>query len=188
MHMFSKKLGPAEMLQHLHVQRLKLEKHVEKTSGQMKEVKEDAKAHLRKGDEAGYRLASRKYFMVKNTHSSVQDLKEMAEGMIDLVEMGEILHDVIATGGDLAKLQSKLGLDTSKLEASLAKIKMSLSHMEGIANALSMTIESTLPSARELSTDQEALRKELFVELQAEKIEEEKLKEKISRELEQVKK
>lgn len=185
---FHKRFSPAEMLQHLHIQRLKLEKHTEKTREQMTAARENAKVHLRKGDETGFRLASRKYFMIRNTHSAVHDLKEMAEGMIDLVEMGVVLRDVIATGGDLAKLQSKLGLDPLKLESSLAKIKTSLSHMEGIADTLSMTIESTLPSAKELSVDQVAFRKELIVEIQADKTDEEKLKEKITMELEQAKK
>jgi ParB-like chromosome segregation protein Spo0J len=102
--------------------------------------------------------------------------------MIDLVEMGGILSSVIDAGGDLAKIQNQLGLDSSKLESSLVRIKSSITHMDDIADALSSSIENSMASP-ELSVDQEILRKELLTEMGAQKMEAEKVKEQVSKEL-----
>lgn len=183
-----KKLSPAEMQQRLNIQRVKLEQLRAKIGERMEQGRQEAKKCLERGDERGFRVSSRKYILSKNTASSIDDLREMAMEMIDLVEMGGILHSVIEAGGDLAKIQSRLGLDSSKLESSLAKIRTSMTHMEDIANVLSATIESTLTSPKQLSMDQEILRKELLAEMQAERLEAEKLKERVSEELKQVEK
>ena len=182
------RLTAAEAQQTLNTQRVKLEQLRRKIGGRMEESKQEAKKSLERGDERGFRVASRKYIMTKNTCNSIDDLKEMAESMIDLAEMGEVLRDVVEAGGDLAKVQSKLGLDTSQLESSLAKIRTSMDHMGDIANVLTVTIESTLANPKELSTEQEVLRKELLVEIQAEakevteKVEKEKLRERVEKE------
>jgi len=188
LHVLERKVSPVDMLQRLQVQRFRLVKHSESLKQQMGGTRTEVKEHLKSGDETGFRLDSRKYVMLKNTYLAVKDLQELAQGMVDVIQIGDILHDVVAAGMDIAKLQSKLGLDTAQLESSLAKIKTSLTHMEGVANALSMTMESSLPSSKELSTEQEILRKELLVEIQGEKIEEVKLKEKIATELDKVEK
>jgi hypothetical protein len=181
--------GPSssEMLQKLQLQRAKLEQVSAKINERLAQSRKEAKECLEKGDEVGFRVASRKYILSKNTASSINDLRGMAMEMIDLVELGGILHDVIGAGGDLAKIQNKLGLDSSKLESSLTKIKSSMTHMEEIANVLSSSIESSLANPTQLSADQEILRKELLAEMHMEKAEAEKLKEQVSKELEQVK-
>ena len=182
----SRKLSVAEIQQRLHIQRFNLERADEKISGRMEQSREEAKECLARGDEDGFRLASRRYALSKSTGSSISNLKEMAMEMLDFVEMGRILHSVIEAGEDLAKIQSKLGLDSSKLESSLVKIMTSMTHMEDIANVLSATIETSLTSPKQLSVDQQILRKELLVEMQAERAKTEKLKEKVSKELQKV--
>jgi hypothetical protein len=177
-----KKLSSAEMQQKLHIQRFNLERVHEKISERMEESRKEAKECLARGDEGGFRVASRRYSLSKSTVGSINDLREMAMEMIDLVEMGGILSSVIDAGGDLAKIQNQLGLDSTKLESSLVRIKSSITHMDDIADALSSSIENSMASP-ELSADQEILRKELFVEMGAQKTETEKVKEQVSKEL-----
>lgn len=182
-----KKLGikpdPAEMQQRLNIQRFKLEQAQGKMTERINQSKQEAKKCLEGGDESGFRVASRRYVLAKNTAGSINNLREMAMEMIDLTEMGGILSTVIGAGGDLAKIQGRLGLDSSKLESSLARIRTSMTHMEDISNVLSATIETSLTNPKQLSTDQEVLRKELLVEMQAGRAETEKLKEQVSKEL-----
>lgn len=186
LHVFDKKMASPELLQRLSIQRFKLLKHSESLKQQLVETRKDAKETLKSGDEGGFRLASRKYVMLKNTYASLIDLQELAQGMIDVVQVGDILHDVVSTGTNLAKLQGKLGLDSSQFEKSLGKIKASLVHMESVADTLTMTIESNMPGSKDLSIHQETLKKELMVEIQGEKAEESKLKDKITMELEKI--
>jgi hypothetical protein len=177
-----KKLSSAEMQQKLHIQRFNLERVHEKIAERMEESRKEAKECLARGDEGGFRVASRRYSLSKSTAGSINDLREMAMEMIDLVEMGGILSSVIDAGGDLAKIQNQLGLDSTKLESSLVRIKSSITHMDDIADALSLSIENSMASP-ELSADQEILRKELLVEMGAQKTETEKVKEQVSKEL-----
>jgi hypothetical protein len=177
-----KKLSSAEMQQKLHIQRFNLERVHEKIAQRMEESRTEAKECLARGDEGGFRVASRRYSLSKSTANSINDLREMAIEMIDLVEMGGILSSVIDAGGDLARIQNQLGLDSTKLESSLVRIKSSITHMDDIADALSSSIENSMASP-ELSADQEILRKELLVEMGAQKAEPEKVKEQVNKEL-----
>jgi ParB-like chromosome segregation protein Spo0J len=179
-----KKFSSVEMQQRLHIQRFNLERTYEKIAERMEESRKEAKECLAKGDESGFRVASRKYTLSKNTVSAINDLRETAIEMIDLVEMGRIMSSVVDAGGDLAKIQNQLGLDSSKLESSLGKMRASMTHMNDIADALSATIENSMASP-ELSADQEILRKELLTEMTTEKIHGEaaKIKEQVEKEL-----
>jgi len=178
-----RKLSSAEMQQTLNMQRIKLDQVQAKLSERMEQGRQEAKECLARGDESGFRVASRRYSLSKSTAGSINDLREMAMEMIDLVEMGGILSSVIDTGGDLARIQNQLGLDPTKLESSLARISSSMIHMEDIANVLSATIETSISNPKQLSADQEILRKELLTEMGAQKTEAEKVKEQVSKEL-----
>jgi hypothetical protein len=180
-----KKVSPTEMQMTLKMQRSKLDQARGKFSERMEQGRQEAKKALEKGDESGFRIASRKYSMSKSAAHSISDLKEMAIEMIDLVDMGEILSGVIGSGEDLARIQRHLGLDSSKLQASLARISASMTHMEDVANVLSATIENSISNPMEVTADQEVLRKELLTEIAAEKIsgEAEKIKEQVNKEL-----
>ena len=181
--LFGRRSGSAEMEQKLNIQRFKLEQLQFKIAERVQQGMTEAKKCLEKGDESGFRAASHGCILAKHTASSINELREMALEMLNLVEMGEILHGVIEAGGNLAKMQSRLGLDSAKLESSLSKMRASMTHMEGIADVLSATIESSISNPKQLSKDQEVLRKELLVEMQPQKKQVEKLKEQISKEL-----
>jgi hypothetical protein len=177
-----KKLSSAEMQQKLHIQRFNLDRVHEKIAQRMEESRREARDCLERGDEGGFRVASRRYALSKGTANSINDLREMAVEMIDLVEMGGILSSVIESGGDLARIQSQLGLDPTKLESSLVRIKSSITHMDDIADTLSASIENSVASP-EISADQEILRKELLTEMGAQKTETEKVKEQVNQEI-----
>lgn len=180
-----KKISSAEMQMTLKMQRSKLDQAQAKFSERMEQGRQEAKKALEKGDESGFRVASRKYSLTKSAAGSIGDLREMAMEMIDLVEMGELLSGVIGTGEDLARIQHQLGIDSSKLQSSLTRINVSMTHMEDIANVLSSTIENSISNPMEVTAGQEVLRKELLTEMAAEKIqvEAEKVKEQVSKEL-----
>ena len=183
--MLGKKISSAEMQMTLKMQRSKLDQVHSKLSERMEQGRQEAKECLARGDESGFRIASRKYSLSKSTAGSINDLKEMAIEMIDIVDMGEILSSVIGSGEDLAKIQHHLGLDSSKLQSSLVRISASMTHMEDIANVLSTTIENSISNPMEVTADQEVLRKELLTEMAAEKTgaEIEKVKKQVNKEL-----
>jgi hypothetical protein len=178
-----KRADSAEMQQTLTMQRVKLEQVQSKLSERMEQGRQEARNALERGDESGFRVASRKYSLAKSTAGSINDLREMAMEMTDLVEMGGILSTVVGAGGNLAEIQKGLGLDSSKLESSLTRIRSSMTHMEDIANVLSATIETSISNPKQLSADQEVLRKELLTEMAVQKMEAEKVKEQVSKEL-----
>ena len=180
-----RKVSPAEMQMALKMQRSKLDQFHAKFSGRMEDGRKEAKKALEKGDESGFRIASRKYSLSKSAAHSISDLKEMATEMIDLVDMGELLSSVVGTGEDLAKIQRHLGLDPSKLQSSLARISSSMAHMQDMANVLSITIDNSISNTMEVTADQEVLRKELLTEMAAENIHGEaaKIKEQADKEL-----
>ena len=182
---FEKKQSSAELQQLLHIQRSKLEQAHSKLSERMEQGRQEAKECLARGDESGFRIASRKYSLSKSTASSINSLKDMAIEMNDLVEIGGDLSSVIGAGGDLAKIQNQLGLDPSKLQSSMAKISVSMTHMEDVSNVLSSTIENSVSNPKQLSSDQEVLRKELLTEMAAERTgaELEKVKAQVDKEL-----
>jgi hypothetical protein len=184
-YILGKKVSPAEMQMTLKMQRSKLDQAKGKFSERMEQGRQEAKKALERGDESGFRIASRKYSMSKSAAGSINDLREMATEMIDLVDMGEILSGVIGSGEDLVRIQRQLGLDSSKLQSSLARISVIMTHMEDIANVLSTTIENSISNPMEVTADQEVLRKELLTEMSAEKIQGEaaKVKEQVSKEL-----
>jgi hypothetical protein len=181
--LFGRRPCSVEIQQKLNVQRFKLEQLHFKIGERVQHSMHEAKECLARGDESGFRIASYGCILAKNAASSINDLKEMAMEMLDLVEIGEILHGVVEAGVDLAKLQGKLGLDPAKLESSLGKIRTSMTHMDGIADALSVTIEASISNPKQLSADQEILRKEILTEMQAQEIPAEKLKDNASKEL-----
>jgi hypothetical protein len=181
--LFGRRPCSVEIQQKLNVQRFKLEQLHFKIGERVQHSMHEAKECLARGDESGFRIASHGCILAKNAASSINDLKEMAMEMLDLVEIGEILHGVVEAGVDLAKLQGKLGLDPTKLESSLARISSSMTHMEDISNVLSATIETSISNPKQLSADQEILRKELLVEMGAQKTEAEKVKEQVSKEI-----
>jgi hypothetical protein len=180
-----RRVSTAEMQIALKMQRSKLDQFHAKFSARMEEGRQEAKKALEKGDESSFRVASRKYSLSKSAAGSIGDLREMAIEMIDLVDMGELLSGVVGTGEDLARVQRQLGLDSSKLQSSLAKISVSMTHMEDIANVLSATIENSISNPMEVTADQEVLRKELLTEMTTEKIHGEaaKIKEQVEKEL-----
>ena len=183
--MLGRKVSPAEMQMALKIQRSKLDQASAKFSERTEQGRQEARKALEKGDESGFRMASRKYSMSKSASHSISDLKEMAVEMIDLIDMGELLTGVVGTGEDLARIQRHLGLDSSKLQSSLARISGSMTHMQDMANILSSTIENSISNPMEVTADQEVLRKELLTEMAAEKIHGEaaKVKEQVDKEL-----
>ena len=182
---FGKKISPAEMQMTLKMQRSKLDQAQAKFSERTEQGKQEAKKALQNGDESGFRAASRKYSLSKSAGGSIGDLREMAIEMIDLVEMGELLSGVIGTGEDLARIQHHIGLDSSKLQSSLARIGASMTHMQDIANVLSSTIENSISNPMGVTVDQEVLRKELLTEMASEKVHGEaaNIREQINKEL-----
>lgn len=180
-----KKVSADEVQVSLTMQRSKLDQVHSKLSERMDQGRQEAKECLARSDESGFRIASRRYALSKHAAGSINDLKEMATGMNDLVEMGGDLSSVIGAGGDLAKIQNQLGLDPSKLQSSMAKINASMTHMENISDILSTTIENSVSNPKQLSADQEVLRKELLTEMASGKVQAEasKVKEQVDKEL-----
>lgn len=178
-----KKVDSAEMQQILSLQSMKLNQVQSKLTERIEQGRQEARKALERGDESAFRVASRKYSLSKSTAASINDLREMATEMSDLVEMGGIMSGVINSGGDLIKIQNKLGLDSTKLNSSLARIRTCMTNVENASNTLSATIDTSISNPKQLSTDQEVLRKELLAEMQPQKMEAEKVKEQVSKEL-----
>jgi hypothetical protein len=184
--LFGRRPGSPEIQQKLNIQRFKLEQLQLKIAERVQQSMVEAKKCLERGDESGFRAASQGCVLAKHAASSINELREMALEMLNLVEMGEILHGVIEAGGNLVKMQSRLGLDSAKLESSLGKMRASMTHMEDIADVLSATIETGISNPKQLSADQEVLRKELLTEMAVQKKQVEKLREHPSKELQSV--
>ena len=181
-----KKADSAAMQQTLVLASMKLNEAHAKLSVRMEQGREEARKALERGDEAGFRVASRKYSLSKSTAASINDLNEMATEMRDLSEMGGILGEVIGSGGELAKMQHQLGIDPAKLEPSLAKIRSCMTSVENASNTLSATIDSSISNPKQLSADQEVLRKELLAEMGSQRTDAEKTKEQVNKELQKI--
>ena len=113
--LFGRRFGSPELQQKLNIQRFKLEQLQLKIAERVQQGMVEAKKYLEKGDESGFRAATKGCVLAKHAASSINELRKMALEMLNLVEMGEILRGVIEVGGNLVKMQSRLGLDSAKL-------------------------------------------------------------------------
>jgi hypothetical protein len=178
-----KKVSPQEMKSKLAIALKKLEKREQVIDGKRGRSRDEAKESLKKGDERGFRVASRRYSLIDGQMSAVSNLTEMAMSTLDILEMQANVNEIVEIGSMLSEYQKSLGIDNDKLQDALTNINVSMENLTEATEMISTTIDSIAEASPEATSTQEMLRSELMAEIETEvapaaKVEEE-LEEKI---------
>lgn len=174
-----KKMSPEELRTKLTLSSKKLEKREAQMKEKAQRSKEEARDALKKGDERGFRVASKRFAMTQGQTNAISGMVEMTQGMQDVVEMQEGLKEVSAIGADLQKYQQTMGIDTQQMESAVTNIRMSMEKVNTATEMISSTMEAVTSGDVQVTAAQEELKRELMAEISAEGTEEEELEEKI---------
>jgi hypothetical protein len=177
MDLFKKKPSPQELITKISMAESKLAKREAQLRDRKDKAREEAKNCLKNGDERGFRVASKQFGSVMGQLNTLGSMLEMASTMRNALEDQQALTEIVAIGGDLAAAQKSMGLDPTKLEATISNINASIQKVTQTSEALSTQMD--LLSSPEASSTQESLKAELMAELKADTGQEDSLEAKI---------
>lgn len=176
-----RKVSPDELKTKLLIASKKLEKREAQMKEQQRKARELAKESLKKGDERGFRLASKRYGLITGQLQAISGMVEMAQSMSDVVEMQEGIKEIAEIGSELKKYQEQLGLDSKEFEKALTNIRSAVEKVNVASEMISTQLEAMTAPSAEVTAAQEELRKELLAELSVEGEEIEELEKKIEK-------
>ncbi len=176
------KITPSQRITRLKIRSNKLRQREDEFRSRADKARVDAKDALRSGDERAYLRLSAKYTSNRKGLETTENIHDVCYRLLDLMELAKGLVDIVNIGVDIGEMQNELGVDSLKLEKALTNITESIVNVEAAADSIGIAVNSVLTSGDDIKLDQEILRKELLVELELEKTEEEELMEEIERE------
>lgn len=159
----------------------KLLKREARLKEKREKAKEEAKECLKKGDERGFKLSSRKFANIQAQMNTIGGMIEMSSTMKYAVEQQRDMDEIVNIGSDLVEAQKLLGFDTQKVEEAVTGIRSAVEKVSTASEMLKTQTEMLTASSPETTSEMEALRKELMAEVAAEKAEEIELEEKIKK-------
>ena len=159
----------------------KLLKREAKLKDQREKGKEEAKECLKKGDERGFKLSSRKFANIQAQLNTVSGMIEMSSTMKYAVEQQRDMEEIVNIGSDLVEAQKLLGFDTQKVEEAVTGIRTAVEKVTTASDMLKTQTEMLTMTSPETSSEMEALRSELMAEISSDKAEEIELDEKIKK-------
>lgn len=183
MELFKKKVSPDEMKTKLSISEQRLTARENELGKKRQKARDEAKQALADGNDREFRVASRRYSMVDGQTATIGSMVEMAQSMIDVIEMQTGLNEVAEIGVDLGRWQKELGLDSKKLESAVTNIRTSMERVNTATTMMTSTMDAAMAGGSELSDVQDSLRSELLAEIGVEKVEDEKLTKEIEEEI-----
>lgn len=175
------KISPEELKTRLKISESKLQKREAQMKDKMEKARTESKDALKRGDERGFRVASKRFAMVNSQANAISGMVEMTSSMVDVVEMQEGLKEVAAIGGELKMYQDKLGIDTKQMEKAMTNIRTSMEKVNQATDMITTTMEAVTSGDVEVTAAQDSLKRELMAELKTEGAEETELEEKIKK-------
>lgn len=159
----------------------KLLKREAKLKDSRDKAREEAKDCLKKGDERGFKLRSRKFANIQAQMNTVGGMIEMSSTMKYAVEQQRDMDEIVAIGEDLIEAQKLLGFDTQKVEDAVTGIREAVDKVSTASEMLKTQTEMLTAASPETTSEMESLRSELMAEVSSEKTEDIELEEKIKK-------
>lgn len=131
------------------------------------QYRDEAKNALRRGDDRGYKSASRRHGMVSTQLNTVSNMADMSSAMLDAVEMQGNLKTIVGIGQDLSILQDQMGLGSGEIEQAVTQIRSTMEAVTYASSTMTTTMDAALNSDTTFVAD-ETLKAELMVEIQSE--------------------
>jgi len=186
MHMvelFKRKATPEEMTTKIAIAEAKLSRREAEIKDKRDKARAQAKDALSKGDERGFRVASKEYGSAQGQLNTVGTMVEMSQTMKNALSDQQDITEIVQIGQDLAYAQKLMGFDTEKMEQAITNIKTAVDKVNTTSEILGIQMEA-LTNTPESSKEQETLKAELMAEMKAETGKEEQIREKIKKERE----
>jgi hypothetical protein len=183
--LFKRKSTPEEMTTKIAIAELKLSKREAQIKDRRDKARSEAKDALSKGDERGFRVASKEYGSAQGQLNTVGTMVEMSQTMKNALDDQQNITEIVQIGQELAYAQKLMGFDTEKMEQAITNIRSAVDKVNTTSEILGIQMEA-LTNTPESSKEQEQLKAELMAEMKAEAGEEKKLEEKIKKQKELV--
>ena len=183
--LFRRKATPQEMTTKIAIAELKLSKREAQIKDKRDKARAEAKDALTKGDERGFRVASKEYGGAQGQLSTVGTMVEMSQTMKNALDDQQNINEIVQIGQELAYAQKLMGFDTEKMEQAITNIRSAVDKVNTTSEILGIQME-TLTNTPESSKEQETLKAELMAEMKSEQEGEKNLEEKIKKQKELV--
>jgi len=181
--LFKRKPTPEQMTTKIAIAQVKLTKREAQIKDKRDRARSEAKDALSKGDERGFRVASKEYGSAQGQLNTVGTMVEMSQTMRNALDDEQSITEIVQIGQELAYAQKLMGFDTEKMEQAITNIKSAVDKVNTTTEILGIQMEA-LSNNPESSKEQETLKAELLAEMKAESGEEKKLEEKIKKQKE----
>lgn len=134
---------------------------------QQAQYRDEAKNSLRRGDDRGYKSASRRHAMAHTQLNTVVNMADMSSAMLDAIEMQGNLKTIVGIGQDLSTLQDQMGLGSPEIEQAVTQIRSTMEAVTHASSTMTTTMDAALNSDTSFVAD-ESLKAELMAEIQSE--------------------
>jgi len=181
--LFKRKPTPEDMTTKIDIARFKLEKRESQIKDKRDRARAEAKDALTRGDERGFRVASKDYGSAQGQLNTVGTMVEMSQTMKNALEDQQSITEIVQIGQDLAYAQKLMGFDTEKMEQAITNIRTAVDKVNTTTEILGIQMEA-LTSTPESSKEQESLKAELMAEMKADTGKQDDIREKIKKERE----
>jgi hypothetical protein len=183
--LFRKKRTPEEMTTKIAIAEVKLSKREAQIRDRRDKARSEAKDALSKGDERGFRVASKEYGSAQGQLNTVGTMVEMSQTMKNALDDQQNITEIVQIGQELAYAQKLMGFDTEKMEQAITNIRSAVDKVNTTSEILGIQMEA-LTNTPESSKEQETLKAELMAEMKSEQEGEKNLEEKIKKQKELV--
>jgi hypothetical protein len=181
--LFRKKPTPEEMTTKIAIAEAKLGKREAQLQDKAARARTEAKDALSKGDERGFRVASKDYGSTQGQLKTVGTMVEMSQTMKNALDDQQNITEIVQIGEELVYAQKAMGFDTEKMEQAITNIRTAVDKVTTTSEILGIQMEA-LTNTPESSKDQEQLKAELMAEMKADQEGDKKLEEKIKKQKE----
>jgi hypothetical protein len=181
--LFRRKPTPEEMTTKIAIAEAKLGKREAQLKDKAAKSRGEAKEALAKGDERGFRVASKDYGSTQGQLRTVGTMVEMSQTMKNALDDQQNITEIVQIGEELVYAQKLMGFDTEKMEQAITNIRSAVDKVNTTSEILGIQMEA-LSNTPESSKEQETLKAELLAEMKADAGEEKKLEEKIKKQKE----
>lgn len=145
----------------------KLQGKEKKLKSQLNVTRQAAKDSLDKGDDKGYKSYSRRYKLLNKQLETTSGMQEKYSNMKDTLELQEGLSDIMEIGDSLHEIQDNLGIDNTEIERVASNIREDMEKVDEASEMLTSSMDVAMSGNADLDNDD--LRDELMAEIQSEK-------------------
>lgn len=161
------KPSPQEVIARIRLAKSKLEGKKKELDREENRARNEAKRALQTGNEAEFRVASKKYSMIQGQLKAISGFIELAANSLNVLDLQQNFKEVVGIGELLKSVQSEMGLNTGQLEKAIGDIQATYEEVNGAAEMINNAVGAMINTG-ELGEEEEKLREELMAEIEGE--------------------